>query len=92
MALELITFAFVLPHVRESRKNFARRIRNPGFEIWNTAQGIRIQGLLTQTRIRSIYASVRIQYLESRIQDCLGFPYMGRFGVNSLQAGSPDQS
>ena len=49
-ALELITFAFVLPHVRESRKNFACRIRKPGFEIWNTAQGIRIQGPLTQTR------------------------------------------
>ena len=51
-----------------------------GFGIWNTAQGIRNPTYdwnpVTKTGIQ--YLESRIHGVESRIQDCLGFPYVRR--------------
>ena len=56
-----------------------------GFGIWNTAQGIRNPILRLESGIQIPLTKSGIQYLqsgtdslESKIQDCLGFSYMGQ--------------
>ena len=72
----------------DSEKNFARGIGNRGIfacGILNTGQGIRnptddwfvIQVPLIKCGIH--YLKSEIHGVESRIQDCLGFHYMGRY-------------
>ena len=76
--------SFLLPHVRESR------FWNPGnFCLWNPES--RVFGIRNPTNdwnpeSKVLLKNTGIQYLESgihsmesRIQECLGFPYMGRF-------------
>ena len=62
----------------ESAKISLVESRILGFGIWNTAQGIRNptndQVPLAKTGIQ--YLESGIHGVESRIQDCLGFPYM----------------
>ena len=60
--------------IPESGKFFLAKSRILGFGIWNTAQGIQVP--LTKTGIQ--YLESGIHGMESRIQDCLGSPYMGR--------------
>ena len=55
------------------------------FGIWNTAQGIRNPTNKLESRIQVLLTKTGIEYLESgihsvefTIQDCLGFPHIGR--------------
>ena len=67
--------------LEKTEEVFAYGIWNPGF--WNPEYSsrnpesqLRLEVLLTNSGIR--YLQSGIHGLESRIQDCPGFPYMGR--------------
>ncbi|CAH3181822.1 unnamed protein product [Porites lobata] len=73
--------SFELPRVRKSgfripecRKFLLVESGMPGFGMRNTSQGIR-----NPTNDWNWVQNPRIHGVESRIQDCLGFPKMGRF-------------
>ena len=60
-------------------ENFAFEFRfwNPEYSSRNSQSQSRNHVLLTNTGIR--YLESGIHSVESRIQDCPGFPYMGRY-------------
>ena len=65
-----------------------------GFGIWNTAQGIRnLKAIFGIRKLssRSQYLESGLHGVESRIQDCLGFPYMGRLSPYYLQHWSRER-
>lgn len=70
-------FQFGVSHVRKSEFG----IRNPEHGVWTTAQGIR-----NHSNDWNLESKFHLQRLESRIQDCPGFSYMGR-----LEAGSAER-
>ena len=82
--VELKTFFFFKrqilnsPHVRESGKFLLKKSEILGFEIRNTVQRIRNLTNDWNPEFKFPLTKTGIQYLESGIQDCLGFPYMER--------------
>ena len=66
------------PHVRESGKFLLKKSEILGFEIRNTVQRIRNLTNDWNPEFKFPLTKTGIQYLESGIQDCLGFPYMER--------------
>ena len=66
------------PHVKESGKCLLKKSEILDIGIQNTVQGIRNLTKDWNPEFKFQLTKTGIQYMESRIQDCLGFPYMER--------------